>query len=71
MTKPFEYISLNWQQIIVLVGFIVSVGIAYNDVTRLKSEVEYLKGRIDRKVNPIEGDIKEIQKQIHKLECNG
>ena len=71
MTKPFEYISLNWQQIIVLVGFIVSVGIAYNDVTRLKAEVEYLKGRIDRKVNPIEEDIEEIQKQIHKLECNG
>ena len=71
MSKAWENIILSWQQALIVGGFILTLGKGINDISVLKKDLEYLKGRIDRRVDPVEEDLKKLEDRVNKVEkCN-
>ena len=66
-SKPWESIILSWQQAVLVAGFILTLGKGLNDLATLRKDIEYLKGRIDRKVNPLEEKLEKLEDEI---KCN-
>lgn len=70
-SKPWENIVLSWQQAVLVGGFILTLGKGINDIAVLKKELEYTKGRIDRRVNPVEERINKLEEKVIEIEkCN-
>lgn len=68
MSKPLENIILSWQQAVLIVSIILTIAKAYNSIIVLDTEVEYLKGRLERKTSRIEELIKILEDRTEELE---
>ncbi len=68
MSKPLENIVISWQQAVLIVSIILTIAKAYNSIIVLDTEVEYLKGRLDRKASRIEELLKIVEDRVEELE---
>lgn len=55
---------LTWQTLIMLLGFIFTVGGVYSEFTSMGREIETLSKRLDKKIQIIN----QLEEEVHELE---